>query len=235
MSEMIGKLVETFKSYLTPANISMGVAALMGLAGFVHALPGPLLKMQAKLMGMPGWFIMCAGLLMLGTGALYYLRPGVGLYAVSLCMGGAVATAAKMPQVMHRPGGMVFSSLTLAAALWVSHAGGELDAKTCIVCAVCYLGGIAGRVFVPNNAALAKLLAKPLGSGKEKEGQRAPKTSEQEKENAPVEATQKAGTGSTNASAKLSEVAEKMPEKTNTSTGGARKRVASPLPPPVTK
>mmetsp|Transcript_14115 Transcript_14115/g.40344 ORF Transcript_14115/g.40344 Transcript_14115/m.40344 type:complete len:234 (-) Transcript_14115:403-1104(-) len=230
VGEMIGKAAEPFLVYLTPANVSMGVAALLGFAGFVHALPGPLLKIQAKQMGMPGWFLMCAGLLMLGSSALYYLRPGEGLYAVSLCMGGAVATAAKMPDIMHRPGGMVFSNLTLAAALWASYKeSGKLSAQTCVICAKCYLAGIAGRVFVPGNATLAKLL-----DSKKKE-EPAPKPSEPEKKDAPAAAAQTGSTGSTTASAKPEEGAEKMPQKPDTSAGGARKRVASPVPPPLAK
>merc|ERR1719436_1659344 len=108
---------------LTPTNISTGVFGMLALAGAVHAMPGSLLHRQAKELGMPAWFIMCAGLLMLGSAMVWLFVPSLGLYAVALCMGGAVATAAKMPDPMHRPGGIVCSSATLLAAIWAAHGG----------------------------------------------------------------------------------------------------------------
>merc|ERR1740139_885621 len=79
--------------YMTPANVSMGVCGTLAITGCLHALPGPTLRLQAKHMGMPSWFILCAGLLMLCTAAAYFVNPGLGLYAVALCMGGAAAIA----------------------------------------------------------------------------------------------------------------------------------------------
>merc|ERR1719401_907987 len=145
-------------------------------------------------MGIPSWFIMCAGLLMFGSGALYFLRPAEGLYAVSLCMGGAVATAANMPDIMHRPGGMVFSSMTLAAALWASYTeNGQLSEQACLICFACYVAGIAGRVFVPGSATLAKVFAskgEDQAAATTKAAAEAPKPASEQKDSAAKAATQ---------------------------------------------
>jgi len=140
-------ILELGLAHITPTNVSMGVAIMLMSAGLVHALPGPMRKLQAEQMGMPAWFLFCAGLLMFSSGALHLLRPDVGLYGVALSMGGAVATAAKMPKVLHRPGGLLFSNATLGAALWaVWKPTGEVDLLTIALCVVCYLLGIVGRI-----------------------------------------------------------------------------------------
>lgn len=195
-------------------NIARGVALLLVLAGIFHALPGPTLKLQAKEMGMPQWFIMCAGLLMLGSGTVYFFLPALGLYAVALCMGGAVATALKMPAVMHRPGGAVFSCLTLGAALWAAHAkAGSLSLTTYLICAVCYLAGILGRLFVPSSKQLAKLFAFLEGP--------------------PAKSSKKGNEGAAKAQPKNPKEPETVVDAAKadaSKAGGARKRAASPGP-----
>jgi len=189
-------------------------------AGALHALPGPTLKIQAKQMGMPAWFLLCAGLLMLGSGVLYFLMPAVGLYAVALSMGGAVATAAKMPDVMHRPGGLVFSNATLGAALWVVYKEtGEFPVVTSLaLCAVSYAFGVAGRVFVPANPLAIKLLGWLAAA--EKEGA---KKDESEK---PKDEAKAGADGEKTTPTETAAAGAKKKEES----GGARKRVSSPAP-----
>lgn len=146
------------EQHLTPDNVAKGITGLLAFAGFLHALPGPTLKMQAKEMKMPAWFICCAGLLMLGSAGLYHFRPLEGLYAVVLCLGGTTATAFKLPAV----GGIVFSTLTLGAALWIEKEAlmnGPLAGRLFVgvTLSATYLAGVAGRLYVPGNANLAKV------------------------------------------------------------------------------
>merc|ERR1712039_891820 len=104
------------------------------------------------------WFIVCAGLLMMGSSLVYYLFPTMGLFAVSVCMGGAHATAWKMPVVLHRPGGIIFSSLTLLAAMWVEkHSKTYTCLQIACLCAVGFAMGIAGRVYGPTSSFFVKL------------------------------------------------------------------------------
>jgi len=150
--------------YLTDANIAMGVSGTLALAGIVHALPGPTLKMQSEQMGMPQWFIACAGLLMIGSGAFYHVRPQEGIFAVSLCMGGAFATAANMPIAAHRPGGMCFSSMFLLSTFWVARA--SISLTMIVVVSVAFGAGVAGRVYVPGHPQIAKLFGTTAASQK---------------------------------------------------------------------
>merc|ERR1712039_320338 len=60
--------------HMTPANISMGVSGTLAIAGCLHALLGPTLRLQAEQMSMPAWFILCAGLLMLCSAAAYLVK-----------------------------------------------------------------------------------------------------------------------------------------------------------------
>jgi len=144
--------------YLTAENAALGVRGMLLTAGLMHAIPGPLLKLQSRLMGLPGWFIICAGLLMIGSATLYAFRPTEGLYAVGVCMGGAFATAALMPNFMHRPGGMIFSSFTLFAAFWAGRPG-CLEDKEAGLCVAAWLLGALGRIVVPRVEALNRLLS----------------------------------------------------------------------------
>jgi len=222
---------ELYRHLLTPDNVALGVVALLGFAGAMHALPGLPARMQAKQMGIPGWFIICAGLLMLGSSALYHLRPAEGLYAVSLCMGGAFATAAKMPSFMHRPGGMVFSCLTLAAALWVSfEKNGQLSTQVWATCAACFLAGIVGRIIAPTNPTLVKMLQREKAAEPEK---KKAETAKPVEKGAPGkgDAAKVAGDVATAATPARLE-GQKMPSKSDANTGGARKRVESPAPRP---
>lgn len=226
-------LAEPLLKHVTAEHVSMGVSGMLVLSGVLHAIPGPTLKIQAKMLGMPAWFIMCAGLLMIASGAayhcahhfaqFYYLRNN-SVYAVSLCMGGAFITAAKIPVPMHRPGGMFFSLLTLAATLW-SHSKCAIKVKplnvvaNCIaqpaefstICAVAFVAGVLGRVFVPTmfgseGTVGAKCMRFPE---KEKKADNSAKVS------VPVK--------------KDSLKIEKMPDKTkDAEKTGARKRVDSP-------
>jgi len=216
-------LAEPVLTHITPANVSMGVSGLLVFSGVAHAIPGPTLKMQAKVLGMPSWFIMCAGLLMIASGALYHLKYVEGIYAVSLCMGGAFMTAAKIPDPMHRPGGMMFSSLTLAATIWVhcrcaiivkplnvACKASALTNEFCGVVALTFVIGMLGRVFVPDNESLVALF------GSEE----------------PVKKEEKKGDSSAKVSDPVKKDAlkiEKMPDKTkDAEKTGARKRVDSP-------
>jgi len=220
--------LEPYKHHLTPSNVSLGLTALLGFAGFSHALPGFPARMQSKQMGIPGWFIICAGLLMLASSVLYHFRPSEGLFAVSLCMGGAFATAAKMPSMMHRPGGMVFSSLTLAAALWVHFAKhGELTQQVCGICGLCFVAGIVGRIFAPTNSLLVKMLQSSAAATEEKaKGEKKEEKAKSDGKAAPKE--EKAASGAAKTAAVTE--AEKMPSKSESNAGGARKRVESPGP-----
>lgn len=234
--EKLGELTVLAEQLLTPANISMGVSALLVLSGVAHAIPGPTLKMQAKMLGMPAWFIMCAGFLMIFSGALYHAKYVEGIYAVSLCMGGALITAAKIPDPMHRPGGMIFSVLTLAATLWshcqcaisfhsmtpqglrvdtpfhVACKASELTPQVSGICAVAFVAGMLGRVFVPGNVRLAKLFGSEEAVKKEKKDDSAAKVSDPLKKD-PLKIP----------------VATKVPDNTkDAGKTGARKRVDSP-------
>jgi len=137
--------------------IPMGVSGMLAFSGLLHALPGPTLKMQSKEMGMPQWFIMCAGLLMLTSGALYFLKPSVGIFAVAVCMGGSFATASKMPVPQMRPCGMAFSSLTLFATFWVIRA--TLSLQVIGISTVAFVAGIAGRIYAIEHPLFVKHLS----------------------------------------------------------------------------
>lgn len=226
-------LAEPVLKHVTAFNISMGVSLLLVVSGLAHAIPGPSLKVQAKMLGMPGWFIMCAGLLMIASGAAFgcahyfgqlaYLRL-TSVYAVSLCMGGAFITAAKIPAPMHRPGGMVFSLLTLAATIW-SHSKCAIKVKPLnlvakcvahprdfyIICAVAFVAGVLGRVFVPTLFGSEAAVGPKCMRFPEKEK----KADDSTKVSVPVKKDSLKG--------------EKMPEKTkDAEKSGARKRVDSP-------
>jgi hypothetical protein len=153
-------VVDTAKSVTTPENAKMGVIGLLGFAGVFHAIPGPLLKKQSEMMGIPQWFIFCAGLLMICTAGLYYFDELYGVVALSVCMGGAGTTAALMPKLLDRPGGMIFSSLTLLAGIWsycattyaatLSTTPMELiHKKEAMLCGGGYMFGVLGRLFAP--------------------------------------------------------------------------------------
>merc|ERR1719491_971179 len=158
---------------------------------------------------------MCAGLLMLGSAATWFLAPSLGLYAVALCMGGAAATAAKMPNAMHRPCGLVFSNATLVAAMWVVHMQHSgMPIITRILCGAAYMAGIAGRLLVPTNPLAIKLLGSLSGKEK-KEGSKEAMPGAKPKEAMPAEGT-----------VVPSEEAKKTEEKK----GPVRKRAATPEP-----
>lgn len=138
------------KTYVTPENVKLGVIGLLALAGVFHAIPGPTLRKQSEQMKIPGWFIMCAGLLMIGTAGLCYHDIQYGVIALSACMGGAATTAFKMPKIANRAGGSFFSMMTLAAGIWPYFTtGSELFNKVMIACAVAFIVGVLGRLFVP--------------------------------------------------------------------------------------
>merc|ERR1719408_141216 len=130
-----------------PECTSTAIAVLLVLSGAVHVLPGPSLAMQARTCGVPAWFVFCAGMLMLCSGLLFLAVQPWGLAAVGFCMGGALATAAKMRAPLHRLGGCIFSSLTLAAAVWARWPAAETVLAVAVGAA--YLAGVAGRIFVP--------------------------------------------------------------------------------------
>jgi len=203
--------------HLTSANVSLVVAAVLFAAGALHALPGPTLHRQAKEMDLPAWFIMCAGILMLGSSVTWFMSPALGVYAVALCMGGSVATAAKMPKPMQRPGGLVGSNATLAAAIWALHERmGGLTLVTGVMCSVAYIAGIAGRLYVPTHPLAIKLFGSLSGKAKEDHSEEIASTRIAKKEklvDAPV-----GGTPSREGDAKENNAP-------------VRKRVASPEPP----
>jgi hypothetical protein len=131
----------------TPECTSTAVAGLLVLSGAVHMLPGPSLAMQASTCGVPAWFVFCAGMLMLCSGLLFLAVQPWGLAAVGFCMGGAMATAAKIQAPLRRPGGCIFSSLTLAAAVWSRWPA--MEPVLALAVGAAYLAGVAGRIFVP--------------------------------------------------------------------------------------
>jgi len=154
------KAVEFAKPYVThvtPSNVALGIAAVLMLSGLAHALPGPTLKMQEKAMKVPGRFLQCAGALMMMSGALYYSNPSTGIFAVSLCMGGAFATAAKMP---GGTGGMFFSSIFFTFALWSNAEIPELGLSISdgVLCGVAFAAGIAGGVLAPHHRLMNKCI-----------------------------------------------------------------------------
>merc|ERR1740121_2785502 len=123
--------------------------------------------------------------------------------------------------MMHRPGGMLFSNLTLAAALWVSYVGqgARLSPQVCGLCAAAYIAGVLGRVFAPTSRVFVRIF---------------------QREAPPVEAPppSEKGTGAAapekalaqKAAAQQPEV-QKMPKPEDATPGvGARKRVQSPAP-----
>lgn len=134
-------------THLTAYNVSLGVSGLLALAGLVHAIPGPSLKMQAKQLGAPAYFIMAAGVLMMASAALFHVRPVEGLASVSFCMGGAAATALKMPApLLMRLQSFVFSHVTLYAAYWSFTQGHWVERYVIGLCAAGYVAGVIGRV-----------------------------------------------------------------------------------------
>jgi hypothetical protein len=156
-AQTVRTAVDTVKNVTTPGNVKMFIIGVLSFAGVFHVIPGPLLKMQSEMMGIPQWFIFCAGLLMIGTAAIYhFVNDYYGVIALSVCMGGAGATAALMPKLLDRPGGMIFSSLTLLGGFWSYHAT-HIEAadiplwKLQVVqfCAAGYVFGVLGRLFVP--------------------------------------------------------------------------------------
>jgi len=151
---------------ITPTNVHLGVAGLLVLAGIGHALPGGPNKAQQKIFDFPGWFIICAGLLMLGTGVGMFFLPHLGVYFVSMCIGGTVTTAIVMPSpVSQKPGGVIFSLATLAAAFW-SHPG-ALGAVDFAVCLATFAVGVAGVKFLPKNVKVNKMVKDLTGAKKD--------------------------------------------------------------------
>eukprot|EP00930_Biecheleria_cincta_P091337 TRINITY_DN80883_c0_g1_i1.p1 TRINITY_DN80883_c0_g1~~TRINITY_DN80883_c0_g1_i1.p1 ORF type:complete len:225 (+),score=42.37 TRINITY_DN80883_c0_g1_i1:32-676(+) len=209
------ELAKAYATYATPSNIRLAVAALLCSAGLIHALPGPSLKLQEDVMKVPGRFLQCAGVLMMASGALYYSNPSTGIFAVSLCMGGAFATASNMPR---QGGGTLFSSLIFTVVLWSSSETPELALSIvdAILCGVAFAVGIAGGVLVPHH----KLMKSSTPAAKKDESVN---TSEKDKE------TKTAEPPSTST---------KEPEKADASLRGreaaakssSRSRVASPGP-----
>merc|ERR1712113_1305144 len=129
-------------------------------------------------------------------------------------MGGALATAASMPKLHERPGGMVFSSATLFATFWANRT--SLTLPVMGISMVTFVAGIAGRIYVPGHPEKVGLgfLAKMGSKKKEPEKESETKTS-----------------GSESKTEEKSTAGEKMPEKTKeTSQSGARKRADSPGP-----
>merc|ERR1711920_144058 len=106
---------------------------------------------------------------------------GLGLYAVALCMGGAVATAAKMPNPMHRPGGLVFSAATLLAAIWVAH-GRQMSMRSIVLVLMCAAAGIAGRLLVPTNPLAVRLLGGLAGKPKGEDSKEAAPVGKEKRE-----------------------------------------------------
>jgi len=219
------KLLLLAEQHLTVENISMGISALLAISGFLHAVPGPTLRIQARELGMPAWFIVCAGILMMGSSALYHLRPVEGLFAVCLCMGGTTSTAALLPSPMHRAGGALFSGLTLAAAFWVASAEISFAAnflkehnqlsirstsKDACLCVAAFCAGVAGRVFVPVHPKLVKLFSSNSAS---KDMDKNAKKSDSKVSN----------------SGNAKKIGERMPEKKQeVGKGSANKRTQSP-------
>jgi len=208
--------------HTTPSNASLGVVGVLAGAGLLHTMPGPSLRMQAEKMGLPAWFIVCAGLLMCSTSGLYWQEPSTGLYAVALCMGGAAATAVMMPNAMHRPGGLLFSSATLAAALWAGYkTTGELETASLLLCFAFYAWGVSGRLLAPTE--LPKLAQFVKAKLPAKQAKEAKFTKEDDKSETTTPAAQK----DEEKSAKIEVAAKAAKEKV-----GARKRISSPAPVP---
>merc|ERR1719326_52194 len=107
--------------------------------------------MQASTCGVPAWFVFCAGMLMLCSGLLFLAVQPWGLAAVGFCMGGALATAAKIPaprRLLVDVGlSCVLSSLTLAAAVWSRWP--TMEPVLAVAVGAAYLAGVAGRIIIP--------------------------------------------------------------------------------------
>lgn len=187
-------MFEEVMAYVTPANVQLGVSGLLVLAGIGHALPGSINKAQQKMFGFPGWFIICAGLLMLGTGIGNFFLPSLGVYFVSMVIGGTITTAIVMPsKPIEKPGGILFSAGTLAAAVW-AYPASKLGAVDIAVCVVTFLCGVAGVKFLPKNVKVNKMV-NDLTTKKEKK---------EEKKPAPAAAKAKAGEATKTAAGKKS-------------------------------
>jgi hypothetical protein len=142
------------------------ISSELALAGLVHVLPGPTLKMQSDKMGLPQWFIFCAGLLMLVTALLRTIHPGIGIVLTCMCMGGAGATAWKMSSMFEKLPGVFISTITYLAAMWAKV---EVYQWTCLmpICVAFYLVGVAGRIHGPTNPTLIKVFANLFTKKKE--------------------------------------------------------------------
>lgn len=166
------QLQQTAKGYATPDNASMAVSGLLVLAGGIHAIPGPTLKMQAKQIGLPAWFILCAGLLMLGSGIGYHFLPAPGLFFVAACMGGSATTGLNMPPPMPHfifklcpYFSAAFSLKVLCLALWANNSTKSLEIGTVIGVAASFAFGVVG---VLKHTLISSTACKLLGKKKDK-------------------------------------------------------------------
>ncbi|CAE8585722.1 unnamed protein product [Polarella glacialis] len=102
----------------TEQQVSVGCAAMTLFAGVAHLAQGLLAPSTCKAtLNLAPWFMACAGLWMIGSGALFLHDELLGFPFMAASMGGAAATAALSPA---KPGAL-FSSATLAAIAYVAY------------------------------------------------------------------------------------------------------------------
>lgn len=182
--ETVMKYVEPYMKYVTPYNVSLGVNGLLIMAGIGHGLPGKICQAQMKIFKFPGWFIICAGLLMLGTGIGSFVLPSLSIYFVSMVIGGTVTTGIVMPSPLaQKPGGVIFSLSTLAAAVWVHYKNYGLTIVDVLICKATFACGVAGVVFLPTNQKINKMVKGATKSDVKKEGTAAASSSSQKSGN----------------------------------------------------
>merc|ERR1712224_313498 len=126
--------------------------------------------------------------------------------------GGSFATASKMPVPQMRPGGMVFSSLTLFATFWVIRA--TLSLQVIGISTVSFVAGIAGRIYAPEHPLFVKYLS-PLDKLSDQVSEKFGKSDKSKK----TDSTSKGSSATT---------AGSSDKKGLTAGSGARKRAESP-------
>merc|ERR1712183_265426 len=89
----------------------------------------------------------------------YFFLRDAGLFFVSMCMGGSVTAAARMPaHPVQRSGSMTFAMSTIAAAIWANTTAGHsvLTLRTVCLLVFTFICGVAGVVFLPDRLKLSR-------------------------------------------------------------------------------
>eukprot|EP00930_Biecheleria_cincta_P085130 TRINITY_DN7454_c1_g3_i1.p1 TRINITY_DN7454_c1_g3~~TRINITY_DN7454_c1_g3_i1.p1 ORF type:complete len:146 (-),score=24.51 TRINITY_DN7454_c1_g3_i1:139-576(-) len=133
MGEMLGR-----------CSVSGACAGMTLLAGVAHVAQGLRDPAGCREMNLPPWFMTCAGLWMVGSGASFFYDEYLGFLFMASSMGGAAATAALSPA---KPG-VIISSATLAAMAYTTQSLPLSETKYIAATFGMWLFGVAGRVFL---------------------------------------------------------------------------------------